>query len=188
MVLEPFGHVRHATHQIDGEVQPSASSLPAAHRMQSSQPSLNLGAFAQGMMAALLRGWIVHHLFFRVWNGRTRNLHQALSQGTDLLPIFLPTVFTRAFLPPLGGMVRIWMMILSNRDHKEQEGAGRSRKEQEGAAAAEVLQSAIIRSRSSFSVKFVTDWIQRNPFLLYNPGTICGPSGALPATSAAHLG
>ena len=76
---------------------------------------------------------------------------------------------------------------------KEQEGAGRSRKEQEGTAAraAEVLQSAIIRSRrSSFSVgvEFGTDWIQRNPFILYNPGAIRGSCGALPATSAAHLG
>ena len=35
---------------------------------------------------------------------------------------------------------------------------------------------------------FGTDGIQRNPFLLYNTGTIRGLSGARPATSAAHPG
>ena len=57
----------------------------------------------------------------------------SVSLGTDLFPIFLTAVLTGAFLPPLGGMVRILMMILSTRDHNENEGAGRSRKEQEGA-------------------------------------------------------
>ena len=59
---------------------------------------------------------------------------------------------------------------------KEQEGAGRSRQEQEGAAA--------ISRRSSFSVgaEFGTDWIQRNPFPLYNPE----PSMARPGLDRRH--
>ena len=83
-------------------------------------------------MAALLRGRSVRHLLLCVQNGEDEeSASGSVSRGTDLLPICLPTVFTGAFLPPLGGMVRIRMMILSNRDHKENEGAGRSRKEQQ---------------------------------------------------------
>ena len=81
----------------------------------------------------------------------------SLSRGTDLLPIFLPTVFTGAFLPPLGGMVRILMVILSQRE-------GRNRKEQEGAAAraAEVLQSAISNQQEVFFLcqcRIIWNWL-----------------------------
>ena len=108
----------------------------------------------------------------------------SVSRGTDLLPIFLPTVFTGAFLPPLGGMVRIRMKILSNRD----EGAERSRKEQEGAAAraAEVLQSAISNQQEVF---FLCRCRIRNWLYPDKSGTIRGSSTeARPATSVAHPG
>ena len=99
-------------------------------------------------------------------SSRTRNPDHiytgSVSRGTDLLTIFFPG----AFLPPLGGIV---IKSIS-----------------QGAAttAAEVLHSAISK-RSSVSVEFGTDGIQRNPFPLRlvrgSSGDIYSSSGIIRA-------